>query len=282
MSESSQLPESQYIHGTKANEQRRLSLLNSLINEACLGELRLSGSERILDVGSGLGQFTRAMGRTLDPNGYVLGVERDLEQLADANRQATLAGDEGLVELRRGNALDLPLAPQEWGTFDVAHTRFVLEHVPDPLTIVKGMVRAVRPGGRVVLADDDHAILRLWPDPPGFQTLWDAYIRAYDRLGNDPFVGRRLVSLLHQAGVQPMRNTLVFFGSCAGNPHLSAFVENLTGVIVGARDTVLSNGLFDEAYFDEVVTNLDDWSKRPDAAFWYGICWAEGIRPTSS
>ena len=48
--------------------------------------------------------------------------------------------------------------------------------------------------------------------------LWQAYIRSYDRLGNDPYVGRRLVSLLHEAGAVPTRNNWVFFGGCAGNP----------------------------------------------------------------
>jgi 2-polyprenyl-3-methyl-5-hydroxy-6-metoxy-1,4-benzoquinol methylase len=47
------------------------------------------------------------------------------------------------------------------GHFDVAHARFLLEHVPDPLVIVRTMVRAVRPGGRVILADDDYEGLRL-------------------------------------------------------------------------------------------------------------------------
>ena len=51
--------ESQYIHGTVAEEQERLSLMNDLINRACLRELDLPTGVRVLDVGSGLGQFAR-------------------------------------------------------------------------------------------------------------------------------------------------------------------------------------------------------------------------------
>ena len=58
------MTESTYIHGTAPEEQRRLSLLNDvLLNPASLHEIGLRGDERVIDFGSGLGQFTRAMGR---------------------------------------------------------------------------------------------------------------------------------------------------------------------------------------------------------------------------
>src|SRR5262245_44444090 len=72
-----------YIHGSKPKEQQRLSDLNGLLNRACLSELALTGGETVLDVGSGLGQFTRDMARVALP-GRVLGIERDKKQLAEA------------------------------------------------------------------------------------------------------------------------------------------------------------------------------------------------------
>src|SRR5437868_4850405 len=83
---------------------------------------------------------------------------------------------------------------------------------------------------RIALADDDHDVLRLWPEPPGFGPLWQAYTRVYDRLGGDPLAGRRLVWFLHQAGAAPRRNGVVFFGSCAGHPDFGLYVTNLAGV----------------------------------------------------
>lgn len=77
----------------------------------------------------GLGQFTRDMARTVGPHGRVVGVDRSAEQLAEAARQAREAGKDRLVEFRLGDAIDLPLRDQEWGTFDLAHARFLLEHV---------------------------------------------------------------------------------------------------------------------------------------------------------
>ncbi len=272
------LPNS-YIHGSAPAEQRRLSRLNDLLNEAALGELSLTGGEAILDIGSGIGQFTRAMARTAGPSARVIGIERDADQLAEAREQALDAGEANLVEFRQGDALALPLANEEWGSFDLAHTRFLLEHVSDPLAVVRGMVVAVRPGGRIVLADDDHDILRLWPEPPGLMPLWQTYIRSYDRLGNDPFVGRRLVSLLHAAGAVPVRNNWLFFGSCAGSPAFADITQNLERILVGARPLIVSTAQIDDGAFDQGITSLREWSNRPDAAFWFAVCWAEGRRP---
>jgi len=56
---------SEYLHGGDPEEQVRLSLLNDLLNVGSLRELNLHGGERILDVGSGLGQLSRAMARTV-------------------------------------------------------------------------------------------------------------------------------------------------------------------------------------------------------------------------
>jgi ubiquinone/menaquinone biosynthesis C-methylase UbiE len=272
------MTQSEYLHGTFPEEQQRLSKLNDILNDASLAELRLRGGERILDIGSGLAQFTRLMARRAGENGRVIGIERDSNQISEAQRQAEVAGESNLIELRQGDVLGMPLRDEEWGTFDVAHARFLLEHVSDPLAVVKAMVRAVRLGGRIVLEDDDHDLIRLWPEPAGFGPLWKAYTRVYDRLGNDPYVGRRLVSLIYEAGAQPVRNTWIFFGSCAGNLHFEAYVDNMVGLFLGARDKIVPWGLLQADSFEEGVANLQAWKRRPEAAMWFAIAWAEGVR----
>jgi SAM-dependent methyltransferase len=267
-----------YVHGTDPDEQRRLTRLNTLINDICLRAMSPSPGERVLDLGAGLGQMSRAIARAAGTR--VLGIERSTEQIAEALRQAREAGEEGLLELRPGDAMDPPLTAGEWGTFDAAHARFILEHVPDPLAVVRAMVRAVRPGGRIVLADDDHDILRLAPEPPGFAAVWRVYQRTYDRLGADPIVGRRLVALLHEAGARPRRNQTLFFGSCSGHPDFPVYVENIERILDGARAAMLAIGEIDAAGLDAALAALLAWGRRPDAAIWYSMSWAEGLKPS--
>lgn len=267
-----------YIHGTQPDEQERLSKLNNLLNEAELNEMSLSAGMRILDVGSGLGQFTRTMARSASPDAHVVGIEIDEVQLAGAKRLASEAGEDELVSFRQGNALELPLTEIEKGAFDLAHARFVLEHVTEPLAVVRQMVKAVRAGGSIVLADDDHSILRLNPDVPRVAALWNAYYKTYERMGNDPYIGRRLTTLLHLAGAQPVRSTWLFFGACAGQESFAGITSNFIGILEGARETIVSEALFDSNAFDDVIEEFRAWTERPDAAFWYAVAWAEGVR----
>lgn len=246
-----------------------------LLNPASLREMNLRGDELIIDFGSGLGQFTRAMARAV-PKGRVVGIERDAKQRSEASRIARDEGEDRIVEFRAGDVVDLQLPENEWGTYDVAHARFVLEHVREPLRVVQNMVRAVRPGGRIVLSDDDHDVMRLWPEPPGFTDVWRAYMRTYDRIGNDPYVGRRLVSLLSQAGAHPVRNHWIFFGGCAGMEFFDILAANMLGVVTTARQSILEMQLFDEEVFDAAVSAYRKWATRPDAAIWFAMSWAEG------
>jgi ubiquinone/menaquinone biosynthesis C-methylase UbiE len=157
-----------YIHGTDPEEQARLSRLNDRLNSACLARLDLRPGMRVLDVGSGLGQMARAIARAVSPGGTVIGVERDPSQRTRSERLAREAGEHRLVEFRAGDALDLPLASTEVGSFDLVFCRFVLEHLREPLRAVHEMVRAARPGGVLALADDDHALWHMHPPCPEF------------------------------------------------------------------------------------------------------------------
>ncbi len=269
--------QSHYVHGSDPQEQARLSLMNRLLNERHMRALALAGGEQVLDFGCGTGELALELCRAAGPSGRVVAIERDERQLAAARERLEQAGKGLHLELRRGDAFDPPLSEDEWGSFDLAHTRFLLEHVPDPLEVVRTMVRAVRPGGRIVLADDDHDILRMHPPLPALEDVWRGYMRAYEALGNDPLVGGKLVALLHEAGAETLHNDLIFFGACAGEELFPTVVANLRGILDGAREAILAH--LDGQRFEQGLAELDAWGERPEAAFWYAICWAEGRRP---
>ena len=270
-----------YIHGTDATEQERLSRLNDLLNGQSLSRLRVEPGARVLDVGCGMGQFARAMARAAGPNGRVVGIERSRAQIDEGRRQARAAGEADLVDMREGDAATPPLRDDEWGTFDIAHARFILEHVADPTSIVRAMVKSVRPGGRIVLEDDDHDVLRFHPAIPEFEAAWRAYMRAYDAVGNDPLIGRKLPALLAAAGAAPRANDWPFFGACQGSPTFPVIVSNCRGVMAGARASVLAHGNLSAGEFDAALRAYDRWSVAPGAAIWYCTFWAEGVKPVA-
>jgi SAM-dependent methyltransferase len=268
----------EYIHGFSEAEMRRLTRMQDILNEAELAALDLTGVKRLLDVGSGLGQITRAFARTLEPGSTVVGVERDARQLVEAERQAQAAGEAGLVEFRLGDATSLPLTPDERGSFDLAHARFLLEHVRDPLAVVKEMVAAVRTGGRVVLMDDDHELLRLWPDCQEADRAWSIYWQSYSTRGLDPLIGRRLADLLHKAGARPIRVTTVFYGATRGLALFDPVVDNLIGVLEGAAEELDRSGQLARGETNAAIGALNQWRLQEAATVWYSLPLAEGVK----
>lgn len=107
--------------------------------------------ETAIDVGSGTGTVAQLLAGLLDP-GQVTGVEPNAEMRAEAERRAAAAGSPAtFVE---GVATSLPF---EDATVDLVWCERVLQHLDDPQGAVTEMARVLRPGGRVVLLDSDHA-----------------------------------------------------------------------------------------------------------------------------
>jgi ubiquinone/menaquinone biosynthesis C-methylase UbiE len=263
-----------YIHGTGLEERGRLFRMNELLNSRALEAVAPQPGERVLDVGSGQGQMARALARATGVR--ALGIERDDDQRSQAIALAAAAGESDLVEFRPGDALWLPLTQDEAGTFDLVHCRFVLEHLRDPGAAVREMARAVAPGGRVHLQDDDHPMLTLHPDCPPWQAAWAAYIRAFEANGNDPLIGRKLTTLLLQAGLTPRRTGYIFYGACKGDAHFDLIARNIVEVMRTGRDLISEYDITDAKSYEAGLDAVLEWSHAPDAALWYAVNYAEG------
>jgi SAM-dependent methyltransferase len=248
--------------------------MNELLNARALEAVAPRPGERVLDVGSGQGQMARALARATGLK--ALGVERDDVQRAQALALAAADGESDLVEFRTGDAYWLPLTNGEAGAFDLVHCRFVLEHLRDPGAAVREMARAVAPGGRVHLQDDDHPKLTLHPECPPWQAAWDAYIRAFDANANDPLNGRKLTTLLLQAGLAPTRNGYIFYGACRGEAHFDLIVRNIVEVMHTGRDLIIEHAIMDPSAYDAGTSAVLEWAHAPDAAIWYAVNYAEG------
>lgn len=229
-------------------------------------------------MGCGFGLLARELAVVTGAGGSVVGIEREAAQIAEGERLARDAGLTAAADIRPGDAYDFPLREDEWGSFDIVHARFLLEHLERPQEVVSAMVRAARPGGRVVLEDDDHEALIVYPSVPAFEDAWRAYARAYEATGRDPRIGRKLPAMLVAAGVTPRRCDWPFFGACAGSENFDAIVTNCRAILAGARATIVSAGGISDADLDAGLAAYDSWRARKDASYWYCTFWAEGVR----
>ena len=99
--------------------------------------------QRVLDVGCGGGILADAMARK---GATVLGIDLSSKSLKVAQLHALEAQTNG-VEYREVSAEALAL--EQAGRFDVVTCMEMLEHVPDPASIVRACATLVKPGGWV-------------------------------------------------------------------------------------------------------------------------------------
>ncbi|MHB1248062.1 MAG: bifunctional 2-polyprenyl-6-hydroxyphenol methylase/3-demethylubiquinol 3-O-methyltransferase UbiG, partial [Polaromonas sp.] len=99
--------------------------------------------KRVLDVGCGGGILADSMARK---GATVLGIDLATKALKVAQLHALEAQTEG-VEYREISAE--ALAVEAPGSFDVVTCMEMLEHVPEPSSVVKACAALVKPGGQV-------------------------------------------------------------------------------------------------------------------------------------
>lgn len=124
------------------SEFRPLHQINP-IRLAWIESLSPLKGQRVLDVGCGGGILADAMARK---GANVLGIDLATKALKVAQLHALEAQTEG-VQYKEISAE--VLATQQPGSFDVVTCMEMLEHVPDPSSIVKACATLVKPGGHV-------------------------------------------------------------------------------------------------------------------------------------
>jgi SAM-dependent methyltransferase len=108
------------------------------------------GSERVLEIGCGIGRITRALAARASS---VVGIDVSAE-MVERGREA-LAGVDNL-ELVVGNGRDLSQFPD--GAFDAVYSFIVFQHIPDPdvtCGYIREIGRVLRPGGWAVFQVSD-------------------------------------------------------------------------------------------------------------------------------
>jgi len=124
------------------SEFRPLHQINPLRLEWIHGLVPLGGL-KVVDVGCGGGILADAMARK---GAQVLGVDLATKSLKVAQLHALEAGTQG-VQYREISAE--ALAAEQPAQFDVVTCMEMLEHVPDPASVVKACAQMVKPGGWV-------------------------------------------------------------------------------------------------------------------------------------
>lgn len=144
--------------------------------------------ERVLDLGSGAGADCFLAALATGSGGEVIGVDMTEAQLAKSRRLGAEHGF-GHVEFREGR-IEAP--PVDDGTVDCVISNGVVNLAPDKRAVFEAAARALRPGGRLALADivSEHRLpegvtcdAALWAACIGGALQRDDYREAIEHAG---------------------------------------------------------------------------------------------------
>jgi ubiquinone/menaquinone biosynthesis C-methylase UbiE len=208
---------------------------------------------RCLDVGCGTGEVTLQMARMVGPSGKVVGMDIDEPYLEQARQEA--ARRRFNIVFQQGDALNLCVE----STYDLVYTRYLLTHLNKPEFAVERMIKAIRPGGTIVVEDVDFPGHVCYPHCPAFERYVELYQAVVRLNGGDPTIGPRLYGLLKEVGASQLSVDISQPTFCEGEGKLVAQIT-----MEHIRETVVSAGLASHTEIDNIVSELDAFARSPD------------------
>lgn len=183
------------------------AVYNSLLNDAGL----LPG-DVVLDLGCGSGTHFDWIANLIGPEGRIVGLDSDPDNLDIARERIANASYRDRVKLVEGSLAEQ--LPFDDGAFDMVWCAGSLQYVAKPVAAIREMMRVVRPGGRVAAQDVEMASMLLGPmsdellialkgSLPHGRTTGDEHHEFIDW-----FVGHKLCSYFHKAGLREIRSVL--------------------------------------------------------------------------
>jgi ubiquinone/menaquinone biosynthesis C-methylase UbiE len=118
------------------------------ITERFFREAGIGPGQRVLDLGSGVGDVAMLVARMVGPSGEVVAVERDRNSIAKASARVAEAGFHN-VSFNESNVNEI----MDETSFDAAVGRFILMYLPDPVGTLRSISRVVRQGGVIVFQE---------------------------------------------------------------------------------------------------------------------------------
>jgi SAM-dependent methyltransferase len=243
------MSESTYVFGKPWHGERaRLTAAEELLDPgtvALLERLSVAPGARCLEVGAGGGSIAAWLSDRVGPLGHVVATDINTEFLERLGRRN--------LEVRRHDVVNDAL---EEGAFDLVHARLVLEHLPGRDAALAKLVRALAPGGTILVEALDYVCGIPITEYGGaeHERTQSVRLREFSKVGLDPFFGRRLPALLRSNGVVEVGNegrTWVMEGGSAGARWFKLSMEH-------ARARLVGSAKLDDAEIDRMLALFDD------------------------
>jgi SAM-dependent methyltransferase len=215
---------------------------------------------RCLDVGAGGGSLTEWLCERVGPRGSVVAVDADtrfVEKLGAAN-----------LEVRRADVVHEPL-PE--GEFDLVHTRFLLQHLPEREHVLEKLAHALKPGGLLIAFDSGGAPPAAFQDRDRFDRFALAFLGSAAQAGWDLTWAPCLPQRLAELGLVDVRATAFREYTTGSSDGYPGFIASSIDAL---RERLIASGWLEESDLDALTAALRD----PAQAFMTFECWIASAR----
>lgn len=174
-----------------------------------LSDINICKGWHCLEVGAGGGSIAAWLAQQVGPGGRVVASDIDTRFLAE--RAAPN------LEVRLHNIVNDPL---ETRAFDLVHARLVLEHLPERDLVLAKLVKALKPGGWLVLEAVDYVSAVPVSDLGASEhsRSQEIRLRVFAAAGARTDYGRHLPRLMCEAGLTAVENEGRVFVMEGGSP----------------------------------------------------------------
>jgi ubiquinone/menaquinone biosynthesis C-methylase UbiE len=224
------------LAGVLENSTRSLLLANGL----CEGS-------RVLDVGCGGGNVATMAAEIAGATGNVTALDFD-ETLIALNRQDAAAQGISNLSYQALSAYDVAYENK----FDVVYARFLLSHLQRSEEVLLNMLRAAKPGGRIVVEDVQFSGHFSYPANAAFERYLELYSALATTRGQNPEIGPALFEMFKQAGIRDVQFDVIqpAFNNGPGKQMESITLDRI-------KEAVISEGLASAAEVAQIQAELE-------------------------
>ena len=162
--------------------------------------------DKLLEIGCGAGAVLGILG-TAFPRIKIAGIDLETKQI-DYARQHLNQLHLTNADLRVGDANKLP-----WddNSFSHVYAIWFLEHLTNPLSVLKEARRVLKPEGTITITETDYRTIVVTPESADYRYLQDGLCELLLQSGGNPYIGQSLGNLLNDAGFKTVGNKALPF-----------------------------------------------------------------------
>jgi len=265
----------EYLHGFEKKEQDRLVHQARFLEPYVYAGVDFRKVNRLLEVGCGVGAQSRILLKKF-PKIKITGVDFSSAQLHVAAQYLKKPIKDERVELFQQDAQKLTL---DYKKYDAAFLCWFLEHVPEPLKVLKQVHKHLKPGAQIVLTEVFNQALFMEPYSPSYLRYWFEFNELQWTMKGHPFIGAQLGHLLKEAGFKSIQVEFRPLHFDSRNPKQRAdFIEFFFQILLSAESKLRDQNKVSDALVKQMFKEVEIAKKAKDSVFFYSFARATAIR----